>query len=150
MPTTAPIGPGSGFFAAQWRGGAAAMCDWRFYAAMSLGCIGWALPEPGFSLGAGALLFKAFAEELFFRAAVQEWLQRLFSRRGLIGPVSAANAAASALFAAAHLFTHPPLWAAAVFFPGLVFGWAWDRFGSVAPPWLLHFFYNYCLFFRPW
>ena len=48
----------------------------------------------------------------------------------------------SLLFTALHFINHAPLWAAAVFFPSLVFGFFKDRTGKLAAPIILHVFYN--------
>jgi membrane protease YdiL (CAAX protease family) len=42
----------------------------------------------------------------------------------------------------AHLINQPPLWAASVFFPSLVFGYFKDRHQTVVTPFLLHAWYN--------
>lgn len=56
--------------------------------------------------------------------------------------VSGANVAASAAFALAHLWSQPPLWAAAVVVPSLAFGHLYERYRHVAPAVALHAFYN--------
>jgi len=99
----------------------------------------WVLRQPGVFLSV-ALLYP-LAEEVVFRGLVQEGLAARLPTRSL-GPVSAANLATSALFSALHAFTHPPLWAAAVFVPSLVFGYFKDRHGKLAAPVTLHAFYN--------
>jgi membrane protease YdiL (CAAX protease family) len=38
-----------------------------------------------------------------------------------------------------------PLWAASVFSPSLVFGWAFDRYKNICAPVVLHFAYNWFL-----
>ena len=53
-----------------------------------------------------------------------------------------ANLLTSLLFTALHFINHAPLWAAAVFFPSLVFGFFKDRTGKLAAPIILHVFYN--------
>ena len=59
-----------------------------------------------------------------------------------LGPLSHANILTSVLFTALHFINHPPLWAAAVLFPSLVFGLFKDRSGGLAAPIILHVFYN--------
>lgn len=81
-------------------------------------------------------------EELAFRGFLQGWLaDSAWGRRRWQG-LSAANAATSAVFALAHLFAHPWQWAAAAFFPSLVFGFFRDRDGRLTVPIVLHVFYN--------
>ena len=81
-------------------------------------------------------------EEALFRGALQPALARTrWGAREAWG-LTTANVATSALFAAAHLATHAPEWAAGVFVPSLVFGHFRDRYGSVAPAAALHVLYN--------
>ena len=99
----------------------------------------WIAERPGtFLLLAGAY---PVVEELVFRGGVQGELARWVPRTRR-GPVSAANLATSSLFSGLHLLSHPPLWAAAVFLPSLVFGAFRDRRGGVGAPILLHGWYN--------
>lgn len=80
-------------------------------------------------------------EEIAFRGLLQELVRDLVSR-ARYGPLTVANLLTSVLFAAAHFFYHPPLAAALVFFPSLVFGFFKERTGSLLAPVLLHVFYN--------
>ncbi len=81
-------------------------------------------------------------EELLFRGLLQglaaqyAWGQRSW------GGISGANAGVSLLFMSIHWWAHPPLWAVAVFWPSLLFGWMRDRYGSVYPAMVLHMVYN--------
>lgn len=45
-------------------------------------------------------------------------------------------------FSALHFIGHPPLWAAGVLLPSLLYGFFRDRHDSVLPPIALHVFYN--------
>lgn len=81
-------------------------------------------------------------EELAFRGLIQGSLLRArWGKAGFRG-VSVANVLTSALFAALHLIRHSPLWAAATFFPSLVFGYFRDRHRTLSAPVVLHCFYN--------
>ena len=80
-------------------------------------------------------------EEIAFRGLLQELVRDRISRASY-GPLTAANLLTSVLFTAAHFFYHPPLAAALVFFPSLVFGLFKERTGSLIAPVLLHAFYN--------
>jgi hypothetical protein len=80
-------------------------------------------------------------EEIVFRGLVQELVHDYISQRWL-GPLSIANLLTSCLFTGLHFLYHPPLWAALVFFPSLVFGFFKDRSGHLTAPILLHVFYN--------
>ena len=82
------------------------------------------------------------AEEVVFRGVIQGWmLERTWGGRRL-GPVSRANVLTSLVFALLHVPSHPPLMAALVFFPSLVFGHARERTRSLAWPAGLHCWYN--------
>jgi len=99
---------------------------------------GWPLQEPLVFLRL-ALAYPVL-EEIVFRGALQSYFARHLP--ALPGPVGSANIATSILFSAMHLYSHPPLWAAAVFIPSLVFGYFRERHNSLATPIALHVFYN--------
>ncbi|MGD8311633.1 MAG: JDVT-CTERM system glutamic-type intramembrane protease [Gammaproteobacteria bacterium] len=80
-------------------------------------------------------------EEIIFRGLIQELIYRYLSC-GSTGPLSTANLLTSLLFTGAHFIHHPPLWAALVIFPSLVFGYFKDSTGRLVAPILLHVFYN--------
>lgn len=134
------------------EGARRAATDKAFYGALALGLVALALPLAGFAdvdspVSLPRLVLKALAEEVFFRAALQGLvLQWAWGRRTIVG-LTAANWAVSALFAALHLALRPGPMAAATLFPSLVFGWTWDRYKSLVPCWLVHLFYNLCLFY---
>lgn len=94
----------------------------------------------------GAYLYLALAtpvlEELAFRGALMGWFRDYAWGRTRILGVSRANLMASVLFTAIHFAYHPPIWAAAVFIPSLLFGHLRDRHSSVWPPIVVHVFYN--------
>jgi membrane protease YdiL (CAAX protease family) len=81
------------------------------------------------------------AEEIVFRGLIQELLQEYLGG-GRLGPLTVANLLTSCLFTGLHFIYHPPLWAALVFFPSLVFGLFKERTGALAAPIVLHVFYN--------
>lgn len=126
----------------------AVLGDPLFWILTSLGLIGLALPNPAYEIAWYALLLKAFVEEFFLRYLLQDSLLRFTSLRDRLGPVSTANVLASLVFVCLHLFTHSLFWALLVFFPSLVFGYAWERYGRLWVPVVLHFFYNFCLFYN--
>ena len=127
----------------------AGLADPAFLALSVLGLAAWLLPRPGYLLSPGMLLFKAAVEEAAFRAGLQDILDSALPAKPRMGPLSLANLLASAAFALAHLFGHPPLWAGLVFLPSLAFGLLWDRRRSLLLCILLHFLYNFLLFYRP-
>jgi len=90
-------------------------------------------------------------EEWLFRGLLQPQLLGYRPLRARLLGLSGANLLTSLLFGAVHLFAHPPLWAAAVIVPSLIFGAFRDRYHSVVPAILLHGFYNlgYFLLFWP-
>lgn len=119
--------------------------------------LAWLQPPPAPLAGAVAapltflylVLALPILEEAAFRGLVQEGLGRLWHRRW--GPLTAANAGQAAAFGLLHLIAHPPLWAAAILVPGLVFGFFRERHATLATPIALHAFYNggYFLLYPP-
>ena len=99
----------------------------------------WPLRQPGLFL-MPALVYPVL-EEIAFRGLLQELVREHVSRASL-GPLSYANLLTSVVFTALHFIYHPPLWAALVLLPSLVFGFFKDRTGALAAPVLLHVFYN--------
>lgn len=90
----------------------------------------------------GVVLLWPVMEEVVFRGLLQPVLAGLPWGRWRWSGVTGGNVAASLLFAAAHLFSHPPLWAALVLFPSLLFGYFRDRHDSLLSPICLHVGYN--------
>ncbi len=128
--------------------------DWQFGAAVLAACLYWAVllvvngqpPDLAWPLRAPQLfIFPALiypvAEEVVFRGLIQDLAARYLGTWRL-GPLSHANVYTSLLFSALHFINHPPLWAAAVFIPSLVFGYFKDRTGGVTAPVVLHIWYN--------
>lgn len=99
----------------------------------------WPLRHPGLFL-MPALVYPVL-EEVAFRGLLQELVRERVSGAGF-GPLSHANLISSAVFTALHFIYHPPVWAALVLFPSLVFGYFKDRTRSLAAPVILHVFYN--------
>jgi len=134
--------------------GRVASVFWRdraFYAALCAGPVCWfilvaiQLPiigPPGLVLLLKLSLLMPVLEEIVFRGGVQAALyQRPLFVKHWVG-ISLANVITSLLFASMHLISQPPLWAALVFVPSLIFGWARDRYEAVLPCVLLHSLYN--------
>ncbi len=101
---------------------------------------GWVATDPLRFLSLAAAW--PLLEEALFRGAIQPALARTAWGAREAWGVTTANVATSVLFAAAHLATHAPEWAAAALAPSLVFGHFRDRYASVVPGALLHVFYN--------
>jgi membrane protease YdiL (CAAX protease family) len=101
--------------------------------------LNWPLREP-LAFLYPALLYPV-VEELVFRGLLQDLAHRHL-KAWRLGPLTHANIMTSVLFTALHFINHPPLWAAAVFVPSLLFGFFKDRSGGLAAPILLHVFYN--------
>lgn len=110
--------------------------------------VGFGWPRRDVLRDIAVLLVGAVAEEVVFRAGVQRALSRraaLAERH--VGPLSAANLATSLLFAAAHLWRHPPLAALGVMPVAWLLGWVYERSGErLAPPTLLHVYFNATLY----
>lgn len=98
---------------------------------------------PSWQVAGMVVVVYPVLEELAFRGFLQSWLieKAAFARRVVPG-ISVANVAVSTLFAVSHLLNQPPLWAASVFGPSLVFGYFRDRYQLVWPSILLHCWYN--------
>ncbi|MDH4108025.1 MAG: JDVT-CTERM system glutamic-type intramembrane protease [Gammaproteobacteria bacterium] len=88
------------------------------------------------------VLVQPVLEELLFRGAVQGYLRQTSLGGWAWHELSVANVLTSFLFAAAHLVYQPPIWAAGVLLPSLVFGFFRDRTGSVISPVVLHVSFN--------
>jgi hypothetical protein len=92
------------------------------------------------------LLIYPSLEEIVFRGVIMDSLARTPVRNLKIGWLSFANLISAALFSLSHLWGHTLGWALAVFIPGLVFGIAKERWGSLRFPIFFHSFYNACFF----
>jgi hypothetical protein len=126
------------------------LADPRFALALAAGVAFWlalawlgvkpplAGPAALFSL----VLLQPLVEELLFRGLLQGWLRTWAWARRQLGGFTLANLAVSLVFSALHFINHPPLWAAGVLLPSLLFGYFRDRHGSVLPAVTLHVFYN--------
>jgi len=88
------------------------------------------------------ILWQPFGEELLFRGIVQGQLYKLpWGQRSWLY-ISTANLLTSFAFVALHLVYHPTVWAVAIFFPSLVFGYFRERHQSLYPAIVLHSLYN--------
>ncbi len=96
----------------------------------------------GFLIFFNWVIWSPILEELLFRGVIQGQLSRLWNRSCTLLGLSCANWVTSALFTGLHFVHHPPLWAAAVFLPSLVFGYFRDRHGSILPSITMHAIYN--------
>jgi len=106
-------------------------------------------PVHGLAALASLIILQPLIEELLFRGllqgrlALQSWGKRQF------GGFTLANLTVSLLFTALHFINHPPLWAAGVLLPSLLYGYFRDRHDSVLPAIALHVFYNAGYFLLP-
>lgn len=91
------------------------------------------------------ILVYPVLEEVVFRGVIQPTLLEVSQGRS-VGPLTLANILTSGLFAAMHLINHPPLHAALVFLPSLLFGLFRDRSGSILPGMILHVSWNAAVF----
>jgi membrane protease YdiL (CAAX protease family) len=98
-----------------------------------------ALPPRAALAVATQLLVVALPEEMFYRGWMQTaWASRAPRRVRILGAgIGGGFVATQALFALGHLVSLQP-WRLATFFPGLLFGWARERTGSLAAPVVLH------------
>ena len=88
------------------------------------------------------LLWQPFGEELLFRGIIQGQLSQLSWGQRSWFKISTANLLTSLAFVSLHLVYHPTLWAAAIFFPSLVFGYFRERHQSLYSAFALHSLYN--------
>lgn len=96
----------------------------------------------GWAAWLSCIVWQPVLEEAVFRGLLQgELLRRSWGRWQWRG-VSAANLLSSLAFAAVHVVHHPPLWAASVFVPSLVFGWLRERHRGLGAPIALHVLFN--------
>lgn len=100
----------------------------------------WPLRHPRELLYA-ALLYPLI-EELLFRGLLQGRLLRHAPLRRHWYGLTGANLLTSLVFTGLHFLMHPPLAAAAVLAPSLVFGYFRDRYGRLEASVALHAFYN--------
>ena len=89
-----------------------------------------------------SLALWSIAEELVFRGALQPWLLRRPGWARSFAQLTGANVATSLLFAALHLWRHPPLAALAVLPASLILGLAREASGRTWPAALLHLYFN--------
>lgn len=133
------------------------LADPRFALALAAGVAFWlalawfdaAPPAYGAAALASLVLLQPVVEELLFRGLLQGWLAEKSWGRRQFGGFTAANLAVSLAFTALHFVNHPPLWAAGVLLPSLLFGYFRDRHDSVLPAIALHVFYNAGYFLLP-
>ena len=89
---------------------------------------------------------SAVIEEIIFRGVLYELFSKTKLKDRSFKKITYINLLISFIFCLVHLFTHPIHWALATFIPSLIFGQYKERFNSILPPILLHFFYNFCYF----
>jgi membrane protease YdiL (CAAX protease family) len=89
-----------------------------------------------------ALVLAAIWEEALFRGVLLPAVRDRLGGRSLIGGLTGANLLTSLVFAAAHLFAHPPAMAPAYFGISLVLGLCRERSGGVTLPILVHVAFN--------
>lgn len=100
--------------------------------------LGWPLAQwPVLLL---AVVVYPIVEEIVFRGGLQPGLARRLPV--VAGPLTLANVLTSVVFCALHFIFHPPLWAAGVFLPSLVFGYFRERHNGLAAPIVMHVVYN--------
>ena len=88
-----------------------------------------------------SVIIYPILEEIVFRGMIQSQLAKRLNGRAYLG-LSLANIYTSLLFSVLHFIHQPPLMAALIFFPSLVFGYFKDRHHTVLPSIYLHMFYN--------
>jgi len=89
-----------------------------------------------------SVILYPLLEEIVFRGMLQGQLMARPAFRIRFLGLSRANFLTSIIFSGLHLFYQPPLMAALIIFPSLVFGYFRDRHRTVVPSIYLHAFYN--------
>jgi len=138
------------------------LTDPRFGLALLAGCLFWLAlfwmaqgglvkmgPVHGLAVLASLILVQPVIEELLFRGLLQGRLVEQSWGQRQLGGFTLANLLVTVLFTALHFFSHPPLWAAGVLLPSLLYGYFRDRHDSVYPAIALHVFYNAGYFLLP-
>ena len=164
-PPMKSLDPGSAAIAAHpgWMRGLGLRAGWgwladpRFGLALLAGCAFWLAlvwwgqppPLPGLAALASLILLQPVLEELLFRGLLQGRLRASAWGRRQFGGFTLANMIVTLLFTALHFINHPPLWAAGVLLPSLLYGYFRDRHDNVAPAIALHVFYNAGYFLLP-
>lgn len=129
----------------RWLWAGCLLGAWPVAATVAQAGFGWPLSDMPRDLA--VLTLGAVAEEIVFRGGLQRALGHWRSFSGRIGPVSVANLVTSVLFAAAHVWGHPPVIALGVFPVSLLLGWAYERSGGrLWPPAALHLYFNAVLY----
>jgi len=118
--------------------------------------IAWAVADAGYGIATreplrdlAVIALWSIAEEIVFRGALQPAIARRVDRAARFG-ITPANGATSLVFAAFHLWRHPPLVALFVFPVSLVYGKARELSGRVWPAALLHLGFNVLLYAASW
>lgn len=102
--------------------------------------------HPSDKTGIPRLIWVAFIEEFTWRMLIQEQTDK-FLRRKKFFSVSVSCIAASAVFAAFHLFNQSYYMALLIFFPAMVFGLLWDYYKNPYYCIAIHFWYNFTFFY---
>ncbi len=124
-----------------WLALLAAPLFWMLLASGGVPLVGpdWISVQPGVFIML-ALVYPVL-EEIVFRGLIQDGLaKRLQPWRFSL--FSKANLLTSVAFTALHFVQHPPMWAAGVFLPSLLYGHFRERHLGLFSPILLHAFYN--------
>lgn len=128
--------------------------DWHWYLAFIAAIIFWLLVhvffQPitpidvlnSFELILVSIIIYPVLEEIVFRGLIQRQCLRFGIARRCFFGISGANVMTSILFTFLHFIHQPPLLAAMVFIPSLIFGYFRDRYKRIFPSILLHIFYN--------
>ena len=131
----------------RWR-------DQQFWLAMAAGPVFWVAyawlakqpPNWGGPTNWVGFLYVALVTPVIEEWVFRGWLQgRLLPerfRRTKWAGLTQANIITSIVFVSLHFLYHPPLWAASVLFPSLLFGYFRDRHKGIGACVALHIFFN--------
>ncbi|WP_233052378.1 JDVT-CTERM system glutamic-type intramembrane protease MrtJ [Motilimonas cestriensis] len=89
-----------------------------------------------------SVIFYPICEEFIFRGFIQRELLSRQVMQKKWGAISLSNCLTNLIFAMAHLVVFRDLAVLLVFFPGLIFGYFFERHRNLLYPILLHSWYN--------
>lgn len=125
-----------------WMAVGAAILFWFVFAAIVRPSPDWFWPLNQFRQFLYLAVLYPVVEEIIFRGYLQGFLRRWrYGTREFVG-ITSANLITSLLFTVLHFVNHPPLAAAGVLVPSLIFGYFRDRHDNIYAAVILHMFYN--------
>lgn len=106
------------------------------------------LPENFWDYALIQFFMVALPEEFFFRGWLQTRLNQVWGRPWKILGVKMGPASifVSILFVLSHSLITLQTWHLLIFFPSLIFAWAFEKYQTITPSWMVHGFFNIWIF----